>query len=295
MIALRFQKIALTGLIALFCVCDGIVFGSQTNGDPTAGSRVRSDTANTAAAPPVRALRLDNTETDDEELKKICAQHPELVELTLGGTKVTDAGLNHLTQLPRLRVIRLSRTAITDEGMSILAKCETLESIDVSQTNIGDKGVKALKTLPRLRILNLYMTFVTDKGLASFQDEEHRSAARIEQLNLDRAPITDEGISKLAALTNLAWLHLGATAITDTALVELAKFESLKETVVTRTETTVEGVEKLRRDRPDMTVRDNVSENVSAEAIEEAAEYRRNLSKKLLRRNPVETPQNPDS
>jgi len=227
---------------------------------------------------PLRLLRLDNTETDDTELEKICYQNPELVELTLGGTKVTDKGLVHLTQLPRLRVLRLSRTAITDAGMSILAKCETLESVDVSQTKIGDSGVWELKALPRLRILNLYMTLVTDMGLASFQDAEHRSIARIERLNLDRCPITDAGIAKLASLTNLAWLHLGGTAITDTGLAELAKFESLKEAIVTRTETTLEGVEQLRRDRPDMTVRDNVSESMSPEAIEEAAEYRRQLT-----------------
>ena len=224
---------------------------------------------------PLRALRLDNTEVDDAELERIIRQNPELVELTLGGTQVTDEGLIHLTQLPRLRVLRLSRTAITDAGMSVLAKCETLESIDVSQTQVGDQGVWELRALPRLRILNLFQTRVTDRGLASFQDAEHRSAARIERLNLDRCLITDDGIAKLASLPNLSWLHLGVTAITDTALAELAKFESLTEVIVTRTETTLEGVEQLRRARPNMNVRDNVSENVSPEAIEEATEFRR--------------------
>ena len=46
-----------------------------------------------------RVLKLDNTETDDADLEKICRTYPELVELTLGGTKVTDAGLVHLVQL----------------------------------------------------------------------------------------------------------------------------------------------------------------------------------------------------
>ena len=237
--------------------------------------RIRSLNVTGELPTTTRALRLDNTEVDDAELKRICYQNPELVELTLGGTQVTDEGLIHLLQLPRLRVLRLSRTATTDAGMNILAKCETLESIDVSQTQIGDQGVWELRALPRLRILNLFQTLVTDTGLASFQDADHRSATRIERLNLDRCPITDDGIAKLASLTNLSWLHLGVTAITDTALAELAKFESLTEVIVTRTETTLEGVEQLRRARPDMNVRDNVSENVSPEAIEEAAEFRR--------------------
>ena len=180
----------------------------------------------------LRLLRLDNTDTDDAELAKICSKNPELVELTLGNTKITDAGLAHLTKLTKLRVIRLSRTVITDTGMSVLAKCEMLENVDVSQTKIGDFGVWELRALPRLKNLNLYLTFVTDAGLDSFRRGDHRSATRIERLNLDKCPITDEGIPKLASLTNLAWLHLGGTAITDTGLSELAKFESLKEAIV---------------------------------------------------------------
>jgi len=227
---------------------------------------------------PVRALRLDNQETDDAELATICRDYPELVELTLGGTKVTDAGLVNLTQLKKLRKIRLSKTAITDSGMSDLAKCEYLEDVDVSQTKIGDFGVWELRALPRLKNLNLYLTLVTDQGLDSFRRGEHRSAAKIERLNLDKCPITDVGIPKLASLTNLAWLHLGGTAITDTGLTELAKLASLKEAIVTKTETTLAGVEKLRKDRPDMNVRDNVSENTPQADIDEAAAYRKQLA-----------------
>ena len=217
-----------------------------------------------------KQLKLDNTETDDAALEKICRENPELVELTLGTTKITDAGLAHLPQLSKLKTLRLSKTEITDAGMGALAKCERLESLDVSQTKIGN--VEELWTLPRLKRLNLYLTLVTDSGLG-----EHRSAAKIEWLNLDKCPITDDGLAKLAPLTSLAWLHLGGTAITDAGLAELAKFESLKEAIVTKTETTLEGIEKLRRDRPDMKVADNISEKTPSEDIEEAAEYRKQL------------------
>ena len=227
---------------------------------------------------PVRALRLDNTETNDADLEKICRDNPELVELTLGNTKITDAGLAHLIQLKKLRKVRISKTAITDAGMTNLAKCETLEDIDVSQTKIGSIGMGELRTLPRLKSLNLYLTLVTDAGLASLGDGNYRSAAKIERLNLDKCPITDAGIAKLSSLTNLAWIHLGGTAITDVGLVELAKFNSLKEAVVTKTETTLEGIEKLRQARPDMTVRDNVSEKTPQADIDEAANYRKQLA-----------------
>ena len=257
--------------------------GGWTESDLTPGgkyirNRIRSLNAIGELPTTTRAHRIDNTETDNVQLAAICRRIPEVVELTLGNTKVTDAGLVLLAQMPKLRVLRLSKTAITDAGIHALAKCETLERLDVSQTKIGSPGVEALKTLPRLRDLNLYLTLVTDTGLDSFQDAGHRSAARIERLNLDKCPITDAGIPKLASLTNLSWLHLGGTAITDTSLIELAKFASLKEVIVTKTETTLAGVEKLRRERPDMTVRNNVSENTPQEEIEEAAEYRKQLA-----------------
>ena len=257
--------------------------GNWKENDLTAGgkyirSRIRSLNATGELPTANRALRLDNTETDDAALAKICLQNPELAELTLGNTKITDAGLVHLMQLTKLRKIRLSKTAITDAGMTDLAKCESLEYIDVSQTKVGALGVWELRALPRMNNLNLYLTLVTDQGLDSFRTGEHRSAAKIERLNLDKCPITDAGIPKLASLTAMSWLHLGGTAITDAGLAELAKLEPLKEVTVTKTETTLAGIEKLRRDRPDMTVRDNISEKTPQEDIEEAAAYRRQLA-----------------
>ena len=227
--------------------------------------------------PGQRQLKLDNADVDDAELERICRTNPELVELTLSATKITDAGLPHLTLLQKLKKIRLSNTAITDAGMTTLAKCERLEDVDISQTKIGDFGVWELRALPRLKSLNLYLTLVTDSGLNSFRKGDHCSAAKIERLNLDKCPITDDGLAALASLTSLAWIHLGGTAITDTGLAELAKIEPLKEAIVTKTETTLEGIEQLRRNRPDMKVRDNVTENTPREEIDEAAEYRKEL------------------
>lgn len=226
----------------------------------------------------IKQLKLDETDTDDTELEKICEKNPELVELTLSNTKITDAGLDNLTKLKKLKKLRLSRTVITDKGMWALAKCERIEDLDLSQTEIGDFGVRELTALPRLKHLNLYLTKVTDSGLDAFKKGDHRSAAKITWLNLDKCPITDDGIPKLSSLVNLEWLHLGGTALTDAGLEELAKLKSLKEVIITKTETTPEGVERLRAALPDCMVRDNVSENTPQADIEEAAEYREKLT-----------------
>lgn len=226
----------------------------------------------------VKQLKLDNTKTDDTELKKICSENPELLELTLSGTKITDAGLECLLQLKKLKKLRISNTMITDKGMSVLSKCERIEDLDLSQTEIGDFGVRELTALPRLKRLNLYLTKVTDSGLDAFKKGDHRSSEKIVWLNLDKCPITDAGIPKLSSLINLEWLHLGGTALTDIGLNELAKLKSLKEVTVTKTETTPEGIQQLRAVLPDCKVRDNVSEKTPVEDIEEAATYRKLLT-----------------
>lgn len=238
---------------------------------------------NVSASKPstVKQLKRDNTDTDDKSLEKICSENPELVELTLGGTKITDAGLVHLTQLTKLKTIRLSKTAVSDAGMAALAKCERLENIDLSQTEIGDYGVWELRALPRLKNLNLYLTFVSDSGLDAFGERDHRSAKKIVRLNLDKCPVTDRGIPKLASLVNLEWIHLGGTGITDACLDDLAQLKSLKELIVTKTEITEQGVAKLRAALPECTVRDNVSENTPEDEIAEAVRYRKELREKM--------------
>jgi hypothetical protein len=263
----------------------GEVPDASANSDSATSSDkiVPADSADNTEVPPAppypdRVKKFDDQQISDEDMEKICRDYPELVELALQGTQVTDAGLVHLQLLPKLRKIRLAKTAITDAGMKNLAKCETLVDIDVSQTKIGDSSVGELRALPRLRNLNLYLTHVTDLGLYFIGGQDFLSAAKIERLNLDKCPITDDGLPKLASLTKIKWIHLGGTAITDAGLAELAKFETLTEAIVTKTETTLEGIEKLREARPDMNVRDNVSDNVPQEAIDEAAELRKQLA-----------------
>jgi Leucine-rich repeat (LRR) protein len=211
----------------------------------------------------VRALRLDKTETNNADLEKIVDEYPNLVELTLSETQITDAGLASLTKLTKLRKIRISKTAVTDEAAQVLAKIPSLEDIDVSQNNFGDKGLKALQPLAKLKRLNLYTTKITDKGLAVLKDFKSRKT--LIWLNIDKCSLTDEVIPFLFPLENLEWLHLGRTRLTDAGLAGLTKIKTLKEVSVTNTNVTLEGVKKFHSVLPEC----KINENVEAEKVEE--------------------------
>jgi hypothetical protein len=78
---------------------------------------------------------------------------------------VTDAGLKHLTGLPRLRDLDLGGTKVTDLGLKCLAGLRQLEKLDLYDTAVTDAGLEHLKGLRQLQELDLSGTAVTDAGL----------------------------------------------------------------------------------------------------------------------------------
>ena len=67
-----------------------------------------------------------------------------LRELYLGGTKVTDAGLEHLKDLPELQTLDLSGTEVSDVGLEHLKGLRHLRTLDLSSTRV--KGPLDLPT-----------------------------------------------------------------------------------------------------------------------------------------------------
>jgi hypothetical protein len=76
---------------------------------------------------------------------------PDLLELKLWSTRITDAGLEQVEQLKGLRKLHLPwSSAITDEGMTHLRKLAALEELDVSGTRITDAGLAQLQGMRKL-------------------------------------------------------------------------------------------------------------------------------------------------
>jgi CheY-like chemotaxis protein len=170
-------------------------------------------------------LDLLDMAINDRDLGYLVDALGDLRFLSLAGTRITDAGLEHVRALTGLRELHLDGTAITDGGLSQLCELGDLEVLDLKDTAITDAGLARLKPLRNLK--GLYLT---------------------------RTAVTDEGIGHLADLPNLRTLILWDTRISDRGLRHLQPLRSLQELILWGSSVSAQGVEELRKSLPECDV-----------------------------------------
>ncbi len=67
--------------------------------------------------------------------------------LNLSGLNITNAGLEYLKNLPRLRSLNLENTHITDEGLEHFRDMKELEKLYLKNTKVTQEGVDSLKQI----------------------------------------------------------------------------------------------------------------------------------------------------
>jgi len=158
---------------------------------------------------------LSGTAVTDDELKLLVhLKHIKWLNLNLGATNITNEGVKHIAQLPRLRILQLSGT------------------------NVDDAGLRHLRESTKLSILNLRKTNVTGTGLREEWTE-------LKQLDLSLCPVSREGIQQAANYPHLVQLSLIQTEIDDSMIDVLAQLR-VKTLEIHRTNITREGFEQLK-------------------------------------------------
>ena len=116
---------------------------------------------------------------------------------------IADDDLALLADVP-ITGLAIFRVPITDRGLAHLKDHPTLESVSLHQVNVTDAGMDVLAEIPKLTKLKIDYGKITDAGLAK--------VAELKQLrNLGFykcSEITDDGVIKLAGLTELEMLFL---------------------------------------------------------------------------------------
>jgi internalin A len=248
--------------------------------------------------PRLRWLQLSGTRITDAGLAHL-SNLKTLEELQLSNTDVTDAGLVHLQQLTKLKQLSLSGTNVTSDGVAhlqkllpncimmptaqqlarrpqdlplwpvgqrpsrevLLAKIKDLGGqveVDPNQedqpivelmlfdSDISDAGLlRLLAEMPELRRLNTRHLLIGDAVA-----EALTQYSQLEFVALDDSRITDKSLRHLATLPKLRELTVTSTRITDQGLAYLKDSPSLRTLVVGFTRVTKAGIVDLKAASP---------------------------------------------
>ncbi len=139
-------------------------------------------------------VNLSGSTVSDTGLRDLARFSDQLQGLWLRDCRITDAGVEHLSNLPHLRTLDLQGTICTDLCLRHIAKCLQLRMLDLSRTVIEGDGFQDLCTLEQLT-----------------------------RLRLARCPLNEKTIPDLACLPQLRWLEVSGNMVGSTALGDLCK------------------------------------------------------------------------
>jgi len=182
------------------------------------------------------------------------AEMPKLELLLLAVTgPVTDDGIRYLAKMPSLRKLGIDSPLVTDRGLEYLGQIKTLEHLDLPQDQHGitDAGLTHLGQLPNLRYLRIARIhwndpamnteYYTDRGLQALAN-----CRLLDDLSIGSPGITDAGLGHLARLTHLKKLSLfGCDNVTDAGLAKLKTLQSLRDLSVSKAQVTISGINQL--------------------------------------------------
>lgn len=200
-------------------------------------------------------IDLDELPVTDDDFRRVARLH-ELTSLSVGSTKVTDAGLVHLEALGRLEYLNLGQLDVSDRGMMSLRELRHLRDLNLSGTKITGAGLEPLSGMRNLVSLDVAQTKVDDGGLAHLE-----GLPQLEDINLSETRVTDAGLTHLARLPALSGLNLEGTKLSDNSMAILANCRKLTHIGVGDTGVTEAGAASLKRHLPKIVIWHAVGES----------------------------------
>jgi Leucine-rich repeat (LRR) protein len=139
------------------------------------------------------------------------AKLPEIEWIGLHLSDITEADLEYLKGLTKLRRLGLADIRLTDTGMKRLEGMTTLEILYLMENPITDAGLDHIQMLTKLKELGLGQTKITDTGL-----EKLKVYKDLQTLGLQQLKITTAGLEHLKGMTKLQKLDLfGCNQVKD--------------------------------------------------------------------------------
>jgi Leucine-rich repeat (LRR) protein len=146
-------------------------------------------------------------------------------ELDLTSRWITDADLARIGRVRELRKLDLSHTRITDAGIELLKDLPAVRELSLYYAEyVNGDGLAHLRGWKQLEVLNLRGTRVTSKV---FEHLARLTALR--SLDIAFTEIDDEGFQHLASLARLERLAIGGNRLSGSCLAMLKLMPALRD------------------------------------------------------------------
>jgi hypothetical protein len=172
--------------------------------------------------PNIRELSLRYSGVTDFGMAHV-ATLTGLRSLDLYGMPITEAGIAHLTSLPHLKELVLTCSSVSDTSMAHVGMLTTLRELWIAGTDVGDEGLRRLGSLRELEVLDVGNPKITDAGVVTLQ-----GLSRLRYLGLSQSRVGDDGLAGIRTLTGLEELHIGGTRMTNAGLRHLSSLPRLR-------------------------------------------------------------------
>lgn len=152
------------------------------------------------------------------------ATFSRLEELSIANIALTDASIEAISRLRKLKSITLDDVQITPDQMQRIAAIDSLDTLYLTGNSATDAVIERVARFKNLRDLSLRSTTLSDHALVSLA-----RAQSLEQIRIDDSKqITNDGLVALLDLPKLESLSASGTSITNLCARTLAKMPVLR-------------------------------------------------------------------
>src|SRR5207247_1521842 len=188
-----------------------------------------------------------------------------LKRLNVRGTRISDGTLQIVSKMTGLEALDIANTQVTDNGLDYLLSLTNLKELAIGRSRLSDNALELLRMLPTLTYLDLSGARAAPPDQSrrrgeggSMPESMLRAIAELKDLRtlkLGYSSISADGLRILGALKNIEKLGLEACArVDDAAAAELVNWPALKYVDLQDTKVSPQGVEALRKARPNLMV-----------------------------------------
>ncbi|XP_041460114.1 uncharacterized protein LOC121411442 isoform X2 [Lytechinus variegatus] len=186
-------------------------------------------------------LLLEGTSVTDAGIEAFVAvPPPNLTNLSLNRTSVTDLAILFLARLSKLKNLGLEQTQV--KSLEHIGHLSQLVSLNLSRNRLESDALLRLHQVPNLKVLHIsHVEGITgDQALVCLQ------GLQLLQLSLpDRHTTTDNGLKCIAGMSLCSIDLTDYIHVTDAGIHHLADMTSLRKLTITNTKVTSAGMQYL--------------------------------------------------